>query len=1053
MNRRNFLKALGLGSSASALSACGLDDNRYYTPIEQILPYVVKPENITPGTPTFFATTVTRGPDAHPVLAKHRDGRVIHFGANARAPWGTAIPKSALLELQKHYSPDRFKSPLSDGNSGSPVSWEDGIKQVVDAAGAAKSGGKKVAWLGGYRSGSFAALVQSVCDTVVMWEPMGYAAEANAAQALFGSRALPRYDLANARYVLSFGADFLGHWGGDRVTSDYALARSHAHGGHVARFGLVSPYRDQTGANADDWYAASPGSQALVARAVAKLVAAKKGYNGPALAAIGNVDAAAAASAAGIEAAQIEEIASRFAEGHAIALPGGSTGASASATELAAATYLLNIVGGAAPDLFKAGGYAGPVHNAADVDALIADLQAGNVGLLFIDDSNPVYALPNSKMKEAIAKAGLSVAFTSHPDETTDACKLILPSADGFEDWGDEEPVAGLTLLRQPSMSPLQIRYRPPGAEERIEDGWDVRSSGEVMIAVANSTGATTAKDWKSYLHARWGAIYKAVALDAAVDEVGADEVGTDAPAAEPTPPEKDPGFKAWLAARLQDGYAAISGHSSGPVLTGSIDWQSATPPAGSGAYNLLVLPHSHIRDGRFANTPWAQEQPDPMTGHVWDSWVEIHPDTAASLGVSDNSMVSLKSDAGSVDLGVEITKSVRPDTVAVQFGQGHTASGRYSSGIGVNVASLSGGTKDPQGAMAWQAAKVGITATGAEADLISTYGGDTDEHRNFAVHVNAKQFSEHGDAPAEEPGNLTGIHELELDKRLLDKGLTNFYSLSQHPTYRFGMTVDTDACSGCGACSIACYAENNLPVIGKQKVQEGREMSWIRIDRFFKDDETHFVPMMCQQCGHAPCESVCPVLATYHNLDGLNAMIYNRCVGTRYCANACPFTARKFNYHSYVWPQPFNMQLNPDVVTRTMGVMEKCSFCVQRIRRIKSAYKDHAASTDYTATVPDEALSQLPACAEACPSQALTFGNLNTEDGGVSTARKSSRNYMPLDDLNVMSAVNYLAKVSFHAPEASHHGGGGGEHGGGEEAAGGEDHGEKKEDHGGDAH
>ena len=186
---------------------------------------------------------------------------------------------------------------------------------------------------------------------------------------------------------------------------------------------------------------------------------------------------------------------------------------------------------------------------------------------------------------------------------------------------------------------------------------------------------------------------------------------------------------------------------------------------------------------------------------------------------------------------------------------------------------------------------------------------------------------------------------------------------------------------------------------------------------------------MMCQQCGHAPCESVCPVLATYHDLDGLNAMVYNRCVGTRYCSNACPFSARKFNYHTYVWPEPFNLQLNPDVNTRTMGVMEKCTFCVQRIRKAKHAYKDAAITTDYKAIVPDEALKQLPACAEACPTQALTFGNLNDEKGGPAMLRKSPRTYMPLEDLNVFSAVNYLAKVSFHIPEVdTHHGGGHGD-------------------------
>ena len=237
----------------------------------------------------------------------------------------------------------------------------------------------------------------------------------------------------------------------------------------------------------------------------------------------------------------------------------------------------------------------------------------------------------------------------------------------------------------------------------------------------------------------------------------------------------------------------------------------------------------------------------------------------------------------------------------------------------------------------------------------------------------------------------------------------------------------------------MACYAENNLPVVGKTKTGEGREMGWVRVNRYVKGDDIFFVPMMCQQCGHAPCESVCPVLATYHTIDGLNAMVYNRCAGTRYCSNACPYSVRKFNYHSYVWPEPFNLQLNPDVVTRTMGVMEKCTFCVQRIRRIKSSYKDHHG---LTSVVPAEALTQLTACADACPSQAITFGNAEDPESPVTLSRKSGRNYIPLAELNTFPAINYLGKASFHHTLDAHHGGGhGDDHGGDHGDAHGDDH------------
>jgi molybdopterin-containing oxidoreductase family iron-sulfur binding subunit len=462
----------------------------------------------------------------------------------------------------------------------------------------------------------------------------------------------------------------------------------------------------------------------------------------------------------------------------------------------------------------------------------------------------------------------------------------------------------------------------------------------------------------------------------------------------------------------------------------------------------LVAVPHAFLLDGRYANQPWAQEVPDPMSGHVWDTWAVIHPSTAAKLGVSDNDTITINAGGVALTVGVEVQPTVRPDVVAVPMGGGHTAaSGRYAESIGQNVATALARTVDPQGTIVWHA-KCSVAAGGGQADLISTFGGDHDRDRGFVALCNADTFAHEGDKPVAHPGEFTGIHHLELDKRLRERDIEGFYPIPDHPVYRFGLTVDTNKCTGCGACSVACYAENNLPVVGKEKVKEGREMSWIRINRYFKEggsqdhgieggNSVHFTPLMCQQCNHAPCESVCPVLATYHSIDGLNAMVYNRCAGTRYCSNACPYSARKFNYHTYVWPEPFNLQLNPDVATRTMGVMEKCTFCVQRIRRTKSAYRDQG----FRKTVPAEALSQLTACAEACPSQALTFGNIIDEASAPHFTRKSGRNFFPIADIHTYPAVNYLAKASFHFSP--------GHHGGGEHAEGG-DHGEG---HGGDAH
>jgi len=426
--------------------------------------------------------------------------------------------------------------------------------------------------------------------------------------------------------------------------------------------------------------------------------------------------------------------------------------------------------------------------------------------------------------------------------------------------------------------------------------------------------------------------------------------------------------------------------------------------------------------DGRFGNEPWAQETGDPMTGQTWDSWVEIAPVTAERLGVVDGDAVEVRTPHGTLSLGVEVYPGIRPDTVAIAFGQGHTAQGRYAA-FGANVVDLLAVASAGASAFAWQQVRAALRKAG-RASLASTVGRTRLDGRPLAPLVSATALAVQGDAPSDHPGALTGIHHLERDERLTEAGIHDFYKAPDHPVHRWALTVDANACNGCGICVIACYAENNIPVVGKTLVRRGKEMNWLRINRYWHDASgqpaAQFLPVMCQQCTRAPCESVCPVLATYHNHEGLNAMIYNRCVGTRYCANNCPYQVRRFNFHSYAWPEPFNLQLNPDVAVRTMGIMEKCTFCVQRIREVKDAFRDRGTDEK----VPDEYLRQLPACAEACPSQALTFGNLLDEQSVPAMSRRSGRSTLMLEEMRTEPGVNYLARASFHldAPHGVEH-------------------------------
>ncbi|MFT7520902.1 MAG: Fe-S-cluster-containing dehydrogenase component/anaerobic selenocysteine-containing dehydrogenase, partial [Kiritimatiellia bacterium] len=999
LNRRDFLKALGL-AGATSLSACGLDDNWYATPVEKILPYVVKPEQVTPGAPTFFATTVTTGPNAWPVLGRHRDGRVINVGSNKQNALPHAVPKGAFYELQRHYSPDRLQSP-TDG--GAAATWDAALAKLAEAVKQADGSNKTVAYLGPYRSGALNELLGDFTKgNAIHWEPIGRSGEADAWEVLFGTRALPRYEVADAQYVLSFGAAFLGTWGGPKLAADFAKAKNPNHGNWIARFGLVSPHMDQTGGNADDWYACATGGQVAAAFGIAKLIAEAKSYAGAATSILSGVDPAASASAAGLTLEQLKEIADRFANAPAaVALPGAVPDA-----DLAVATFLINVVSGNSGKTFLDGGYNAPVHSQRHVDDLIAQMAAGNVAVLLIDDSNPAYSLPSSaNFAAARANVGMVVSLSGQPSETLDAkTDLVLPVSSTLEDWGDEDLNAHTHLLRQPTMSPftdsrslgdvLLATARAAGLKTRaaapVAVEGDTDAPGTIEEATeASDTDAPTAfvshglgfeqKNWRDYVKARWER-----------DFFMSHSLSGD--------------FRSFWIKSLQSGGYQSDDHRQAPNLQPGT-YTAPSRPAAIGV-GVTLYSHPHRHDGRFANCSWSQEISDPMTGQVWDSWVEVSVDLAKELSLSDNDLVELVTSGGKVQLGVEVYRGLKGKSAALAFGQGHTASGAYANNRGVNAFALVGGdAKDSLGNVLMTATAAKITKVGTKAELVSVIGADTDGGRFWGVSVSADALAKVGDQPAAHPGDLTGIHHLPRDKRLDKVGRHNFYDPPDHPTYRFAMTVDTNACDGCGACIVACYAENNVPVVGKQLIRRGREMGWLRINRYWEDadghDDVRFVPIMCQQCGLAPCESVCPVLATYHNIDGLNAMIYNRCVGTRYCANNCPYIVRRFNFHSYRWPQPLHMQLNPDVTVRTMGVMEKCTFCIQRTRRVKDVYRDKG----FTTTVPDTALRELTACADACPTGALTFGNLNDANSVPAKTRKSGRNYIILSEFNTSSA------------------------------------------------
>lgn len=393
----------------------------------------------------------------------------------------------------------------------------------------------------------------------------------------------------------------------------------------------------------------------------------------------------------------------------------------------------------------------------------------------------------------------------------------------------------------------------------------------------------------------------------------------------------------------------------------------------------LVVLPSYKNYDGRGANKPWLSEIPDALASIVWENYLILNTKYAEKVGIKNHDIIEIKTEMGNIEIPVKVTSDIELHSAAIHFGFGHTKFGRYANGIGCSPAPILGKN-------IWAAISITVNNTGKWTKLISPSDTDLQYQRGIAQAVLLSEIGKHKK------------HHEDL----------NMYPKVQHETYRWGMSVDLDKCIGCGACIAACYAENNIPTVGKELVEKGREMQWLRIERYreeeYSDYGNRYIPMMCQHCENAPCEPVCPVYAAYHSKDGLNVQVYNRCIGTRYCSNNCPYKVRRFNWFSYEHPHPTNLQLNPDVTVRDKGVMEKCTFCVQRIVEVRDNAKDEGR------IVRDGEIK--PACVQTCPTNALVFGNLLDEESLVSKLKNNPRAYLPIEEYNTRSAITYLQKV-----------------------------------------
>ncbi len=983
VGRRTFLKVIGSAGPAIALTACAV-------PPEQILPYVVPPEDEVPGVATWYATVCRECPAGCGTLVRTREGRAVKVEGNPAHPvnrGGLCIRGQA--SLQGLYNPDRIPAPqrrrTTNAAAGQSIldtiSWDEARTTFVDRILALRQAGRSdhIAIVTPSLTGALDRLIESRSHAVgtqrrLRYEAFAYEPIRAANRLSFGLDAIPHYDFATPHVLISFGADFLETW-----LSNVGYARDFAEmrrvrNGRKARFIQIEPRLSMTAASADEWLMAVPGTEGFVALAMVHVILTERRFQGIApeeADAIFDVVRAyspeAVAGRTAIPAQKIEELAMLFCDpttgpGTSLAVGGGTATCDANATAMQVAVNLLNYVSGniGTTVVFGPDSSVGQTSTYRDMLDLIDAMNGDRVELLILHDVNPLFTLPAAAgFAAALSRVPFVVSLSSFPDETTSRADLILPIHTPLESWGDHEPRAGVRGLMQPVMQPV----------------FDTQHVGDLLLEVARALGEEVSAGvpqatFDAYLRDEWRALQQEVAPESEFQTFWADALRRGGLWQEPEP----------QAVELNPGVRQIE-FEPPPLDPRERDERP---------FVLIPYPSLHHYDGRGANKPWLQEIPDPMMKASWDSWAEMHPETCRRINAEAGQLVAIESAYGTLEVSILVNEHLRPDVIAIPIGQGHTRYGRYATQRGVNpIALLGAAAEDRSGGVCWVSTRVSATPRAVRRRVATTQTDSRQLGRGIAQAVSVATLSRPDAEPREEHPSMYPDHP--------------------HPVHRWGMTIDLDACNGCNACIAACHAENNVPVVGPEQMLRGRSMSWLRLERYFAEGDaspdTRFVPMLCQHCDHAPCESVCPVFATYHTPEGLNAQIYNRCVGTRYCSNNCPYEVRQFNWHEPEFPQPLNLQLNPDVTVRSKGVMEKCTFCVQRIQEGKDRAKDESRSPQDGEIV--------PACAQTCPSQAIVFGDLNDSTSRVSQLSRDQRGYRVFDTLNTRPAITYLKKVT----------------------------------------
>jgi MoCo/4Fe-4S cofactor protein with predicted Tat translocation signal len=1013
-NRRDFLKFLGFSVTAAALASCE-------TPIIKSIPYVVKPEEITPGVANYYASTFYDGTDFANILVKTREGRPIFIKGNKffGSTYGAVTPRvnASVLSI---YDSARLQQPIANKKEST---WSEIDKKIkAELQEIASAGGSIRVLTNSVISPSTNTAIdaflahfntpESTKAKRITYDAISNCGMRKANATSFGKASIPSYNFDKAKTIVSIGADFLANW---LMHTEYILQYKKGRNPETDSFSMHTQFESimsLTGSNADRRVQIKPSQEGTVAGLIYNQIAKAKGL------------ATLNINKADIDEKVIALVAKDL-------LESGKNSLVVAGSNDPSVQTIVNAINNAL------GAYGNTIDFSTelsikqgsdkDVITLVEEMRAGKVDVLLVYGCNPSYSLPNAEVfTAALSKVKTSISFSLYEDETGAKCKYVCPDNHFLESWNDFYPKTGHYAIAQPTINQL----------------YNTRQAQQSFLSWAGNDSS-----YLNYMKMVWSNYASKMGNGAISFDDFWNQTIHNGSFSIPVAAEVTPNFVGDVTAAATNVNKASSVKSD---------------------FEVVFYSSTAIGDGTHANNPWLQELPDPITKVTWDNYITMSPGDVDKFGFNQHlgqelpaSMANIKIGGKSVTLPVVPQPGQKLGTVGVALGYGRGANGEnigksafridedgefelndkgFPKGVGENMFPF---VAINDGCMVYSSI-CSIEAANATYPIATTQTQHTLMGRNSVLRETTYGIYKSGKKEAYNPAHTLAVEE---NGKMIQKPIKEVDLWEKHPVedvgHRWGMSIDLSSCIGCGSCITACHSENNVPVVGKDEIRRGRDMHWMRIDRYYTSDMTAekaeeeglgdidmyrkmevpsydnpkavHMPMMCQHCNHAPCETVCPVAATTHSNEGINQMTYNRCIGTRYCANNCPYKVRRFNWFNYRANDKFKtvnpaqdeisrMVLNPDVTVRARGVMEKCSMCMQRIQAGKLEAKKASKP------VADGLI--VSACAEACPTNAIKFGDINDTKSAVKERMDNTRTYFALEEVGAQPNISYMVKV-----------------------------------------